>query len=73
MNIIQRIKAKTPKKDKRKGQVLSAVSASVIGVAQSGLVDNRPLIKEGMTLLGGFLANAALNKAQKVEDETNAE
>lgn len=67
MNILQKIKAKTPPKDKRKGQVLTVLSGTAIGIAQSGLVDNRPMIKEGLNLLGGFLANAALNKAQKVQ------
>jgi hypothetical protein len=67
MNILQRIKAKTPPKDKRKGQVLTVLSGTSIAIAQSGLVDNRPMIKEGLNLLGGFLANAALNKAQKVQ------
>lgn len=67
MNILQRIKAKTPPKDKRKGQVLTVLSGTAIGIAQSGLVDNRPMIKEGLNLLGGFLANAALNKAAKVQ------
>lgn len=67
MNILQRIKAKTPPKDKRKGQVLTVLSGASIAIAQSGLVDNRPMIKEGLNLLGGFLANAALNKAQKVQ------
>lgn len=67
MNILQKIKAKTPPKDKRKGQVLTVLSGTSIAIAQSGLVDNRPMIKEGLNLLGGFLANAALNKAQKVQ------
>ena len=67
MNILQKIKAPTPPKDKRKGQVLTVLSGTAIGIAQSGLVDNRPMIKEGLNLLGGFLANAALNKAQKVQ------
>lgn len=67
MNILQKIKAPTPPKDKRKGQVLTVLSGTAIGITQSGLVDNRPMIKEGLNLLGGFLANAALNKAQKVQ------
>ena len=67
MNIFQKIKAPTPPKEKRKGQVLTVLSGAAIAVAQSGLVDNRPMIKEGLNLLGGFLANAALNKAAKVQ------
>ena len=67
MNILQKIKAPTPPRDKRKGQVLTVLSGTAIGIAQSGLVDNRPLIKEGLVLFGGFLANAALNRAAKVQ------
>ena len=67
MNLVQKIKAKTPPKDKRKGQILTVLSGTTIAIAQSGLVDNRPMIKEGLNLLGGFLANAALNKAAKVQ------
>ena len=67
MNLVQKIKAPTPKKDKVKGQVLTVLSGTAIGIAQSGLVDNRPMIKEGLNLLGGFLANAALNRAAKVQ------
>ena len=67
MNILQKIKAPTPPKEKRKGQVLTVLSGLSFGIAQSGLVEERPLIKEGLNILGGFLANAALNKAAKVQ------
>ena len=67
MNIFQKIKAPTPPKEKRKGQVLTVLSGLSFGIANSGLVEQRPLIKEGLNILGGFLANAALNKAAKVQ------
>ena len=49
MNLVQKIKAPTPPKDKRRGQILTVLSGTAIGIAQSGLVDNRPMIKEGYT------------------------
>lgn len=66
MNIFKRIKAKTPKKNKVIGQVTAVLGAVSLAVAESGLVDNRPLIKIGLEVLSVKLGAVAVYNAQKV-------
>ena len=68
MNIFKRIKAKTPKKNKVIGQVTAVLGAVSLAVAESGLVDNRPLIKIGLEVLSVKLGAVAVYNAQKVEE-----
>ena len=68
MNIIERIKEKTPKKNKLGLKIASVLGAVSLAVAESGLVDNRPLIKIGLEVLSVKLGAIAVYNAQKVED-----
>ena len=68
MNIIERIQEKTPKKNKLGLKIASVLGAVSLAVAESGLVDNRPLIKIGLEVLSVKLGAIAVYNAQKVED-----
>lgn len=68
MNILERLKAKTPKKNKRITQVTAVIGAVSLAVAESGLVDNRPLIKIGLEVLSVKLGAVAVYNAQKVAE-----
>ena len=68
MNILQRIKARTPKKNKLGVKVASILGALSLGIAESGVVDNRPVIKIALQVLSLKLGAVAVYNAQKVED-----
>ena len=68
MNILERIKAKTPKKNKLGLKIASVVGAVSLAVAESGLVDNRPIIKISLEVLAVKLGAIAVYNAQKVDD-----
>ena len=68
MNFLERIKAKTPKKNKKITQVTAVIGAVSLAVAESGLVDNRPLIKIGLEVLSVKLGAVAVYNAQKVAE-----
>jgi hypothetical protein len=68
MNILQRIKARTPKKNKLGVKVASILGAVALGVAESGAVDNRPVIKIALQVLSLKLGAVAVYNAQKVEE-----
>ena len=68
MNFLERIKAKTPKKNKKITQITAVIGAVSLAVAESGLVDNRPMIKIGLEVLSVKLGAVAVYNAQKVED-----
>lgn len=68
MNILERIKAKTPKKNKKITQITAVIGAVSLAVAESGLVDNRPMIKIGLELLSVKLGAVAVYNAQKVSE-----
>ncbi len=72
MNIIERIQEKTPKKNKLGLKIASVLGAVSLAVAESGLVDNRPVLKIGLEVLSVKLGAIAVYNAQKVEDgQTN--
>ena len=72
MNIIERIKEKTPKKNKLGLKIASVLGAVSLAVAESGLVDNRPILKIGLEVLSVKLGAIAVYNAQKVENgQTN--
>jgi len=71
MNLIEKIKAKTPKKNKVIGQVVTVLGAVSLAIAESGIIDNRPLIKIGLEVLSVKLGAVAVYNAQKVEDVNN--
>ena len=68
MKFLEKIKAKTPKKNKVIGQVTAVLGAVSLAVAESGLVDNRPLIKIGLEVLSVKLGVVAVYNAQKVAE-----
>lgn len=66
MNLLERIKAKTPKKNKKITQITAVIGAVSLAIAESGLVDNRPMIKIGLEVLSVKLGAVAVYNAQKV-------
>jgi hypothetical protein len=71
MNLIERIKARTPRKNKLGVKVASILGALSLGIAESGVVDNRPVIKIALEVLSLKLGAVAVYNAQKVEDDNN--
>jgi hypothetical protein len=65
MKLIENIKSKTPRKHKIAGKIVTALSVASLTIAESGVVDNRPLIKVGLQALSGVLGTQALYHAQK--------
>lgn len=68
MNLFERLKAKTPRKNKKITQITAVIGAVSLAVAESGLVDNRPMIKIGLELLSVKLGAVAVYNAQKVAE-----
>ena len=68
MNFLERLKAKTPKKNKKITQITAVIGAISLAVAESGLVDNRPMIKIGLEVLSVKLGAVAVYNAQKVAE-----
>jgi hypothetical protein len=71
MGIIERLKARTPKKNKLGVKIATVLGAVALGVAESGAVDNRPVIKVALEVLSVKLGAIAVYNAQKVEDDNN--
>lgn len=71
MGILDRIKSKTPKKNKLGVKVSAVLGAVALAVAESGVVDNRPVIKIALEVLSAKLGAIALYNAQKVETDAN--
>ena len=69
MGILDRIKSKTPKKNKLGVKVSAVLGAVALGVAESGVVDNRPVIKIALEVLSVKLGAIAVYNAQKVETD----
>jgi len=68
MNIIERIQEKTPKKNKLGLKIASVLGAVSLAVAESGLVDRRPVLKIALEVISVKLGAIAVYNAQKVED-----
>ena len=68
MKFLDKIKGKTPRKNKVIGQVVTVLGAVSLAIAESGIVDNRPLLKIGLEVLSVKLGAVAVYNAQKVED-----
>ena len=71
MGILDRIKSKTPKKNKLGVKVSAILGVVALGIAESGIVDNRPVIKIALEVLSVKLGAIALYNAQKVETDAN--
>ena len=65
MKLIERIQKPTPRKHKIAGRIVTALSVASLTIAESGVVDARPLIKVGLQALSGVLGTQALYHAQK--------
>lgn len=65
MKLIERIQKPTPKKHKIVGRIVTALSVASLTIAESGVVDNRPLIKVGLQALSGVLGCQSIYHAQK--------
>jgi hypothetical protein len=65
MNLIENIKKPTPRKHKIAGRIVTALSVASLTIAESGVVDNRPLIKVGLQALSGVFGTQAIFHAQK--------
>lgn len=68
MGIIERLKARTPKKNKLGVKIATVLGAVALSVAESGAVDNRPVIKIALEVLSVKLGAIAVYNAQKVEN-----
>ena len=66
MNLVERIKAKTPRKNKIWGRISTAVCGVALMVTESGLVDDKPVIKLGLRAIGMVLGVKAGYDAQTV-------
>ena len=71
MGILDRIKLKTPKKNKLGVKVSAVLGAVALGLAESGVLDNRPVIKIALEVLSVKLGAIAVYNAQKVESDAN--
>lgn len=66
MKLIERFKKETPKKNKVIGQVASVLSLVSLTIAESGIVENRPILKIGLEVLSVKLGAVAVYNGQKV-------
>ena len=65
MKLIERIQKPTPRKHKIAGRIVTALSVASLTIAESGVVDSRPLIKVGLQALSVALGSQAVYHAQK--------
>ncbi len=65
MELLERIQKPTPRKHKIAGRIVTALSVASLTIAESGVVDSRPLIKVGLQALSVALGSQAVYHAQK--------
>jgi hypothetical protein len=65
MKIIENLKAKTPRKHKIVGRIATALSIASLSIAESGIVDSRPLIKIALQSVSVILGGQAVYHGQK--------
>lgn len=68
MKLIDRIVKPTPKKNKVIGRITTVLGVASLVIAESGLVDNRPLLKLGLEVLSAKFGVVSIYQAQKVEE-----
>ncbi len=68
MNIVEKIKARSSKRNRRKGQLATAVSGTALLIAESGLVEANPKLKMALWLVSGITGLIAGNRALKTEE-----
>lgn len=72
MKLIERFRKETPKKNKIIGQAASVLSLVSLTIAESGIVDNRPVLKLGLEVLSVKLAAVAVYNGQKIVKDGQA-
>lgn len=65
MNIIENIKKPTPRKHKIAGKIATVLSVASLTIAESGVVDSRPLIKIALQTVSAIFGTQAIFHAQK--------
>lgn len=73
MNFFERIVSSTPSKNKKIGIPVTILAGISLTIAESGAVDNRPLLKMGLELLSAKLTAIAIYQGQKTEVEPKDE
>lgn len=68
MKLIDRIVKPTPKKNKVIGRITTVLGVVSLAIAESGLVDNKPLLKIGLEVLSAKFGVISLYQAQKTEN-----
>jgi hypothetical protein len=67
MGFFKRIGSKTPNRNKKIGIPATIIAGVALTIAESGAVDNRPMLKIGLEILSAKLGAIALYNAQKTE------
>jgi hypothetical protein len=68
MNIIERVKARSSKRNRRKGQIATAVSGTALLIAESGLIESNPKLKMALWLVSGVAGLIAGQKAIQTKE-----
>jgi hypothetical protein len=63
MNIIEKIKAKSSRKNRRTGRIATAISGGALLIAESGIVDSKPQFKTVLWIVSGIAGIVAGNRA----------
>jgi len=73
LNFFERIVSSTPSKNKKIGIPATILAGISLTIAESGVVDNRPILKMGLELLSAKLTAIAIYQGQKVDEPKNEE
>jgi hypothetical protein len=73
MNIIERVKARSSKRNRRKGQIATAVSGTALLIAESGLIESNPKLKMALWLVSGVAGLIAGQKAIQTKETLSNE
>jgi hypothetical protein len=73
MNIIERVKARSRKRNRRKGQIATAVSGTALLIAESGLTESNPKLKMALWLVSGVAGLIAGQKAIQTKETLSNE
>lgn len=66
MNLIDNLKKPTPKKHKIAGRIATALSIASLSIAESGVVDSKPLIKIALQSVSVLFGGQAMYHGNKV-------
>ena len=67
MNIFEKIKAPTPRKNKRRGRIATAIAGVSETLALSGMFDDKPVILMILHSVATISGAVAMNDATKVK------